>query len=210
MVKKLLVCSSLSLTLLALVVSFGMGQPKVQAQGLAPDPAAPNCYNVGGESYVRVDCNQISAFFSQKPMEPGHCYLSSGSTTAVSISVTEIDCKKVIADPSDPQETTATTTSTREEAINCDGKGDQAKLKECVEKNPLVARFTEFIDFLGIGVGVVVVTMIIIGGIQYVMAGPNPQAVSAAKKRILNAVIAFVAFLLLYSFMQWLVPGGIF
>jgi hypothetical protein len=52
--------------------------------------------------------------------------------------------------------------------------------------------------------------MLIFGGIQYTTSGSNPQAVSAAKKKILNVVIALVAYALLYSFFQWLVPGGPF
>lgn len=64
--------------------------------------------------------------------------------------------------------------------------------------------------FLAIGVGIIVAIMIAVGGIQYAASGDNPQAVSAAKKRIINALIALVAFGLMYSLLQWLVPGGIF
>ena len=58
-------------------------------------------------------------------------------------------------------------------------------------------------------VGVVVVAMIIVGGIQYALARDNPQAVSAAKQKIINAVLALVAYLSIFAFLQWLVPGGI-
>jgi hypothetical protein len=60
------------------------------------------------------------------------------------------------------------------------------------------------------GVGVVVVGVIILGGIQYTMAGDNPQAVTAAKQRIINGLIALAAFLLMFAFLEWLIPGGIF
>lgn len=76
--------------------------------------------------------------------------------------------------------------------------------------NPIVKDINMFINFLGGLVGVVVVGSIILGGIQYSMAGDNPQAVGAAKKRIINGLIALLAFLFTYAFLQWLVPGGVF
>jgi hypothetical protein len=51
---------------------------------------------------------------------------------------------------------------------------------------------------------------IIVGGIQYMTAGDNAQAVGAAKQRIINALIALFAYLLAFGFLQWLVPGGVF
>lgn len=66
------------------------------------------------------------------------------------------------------------------------------------------------INVLSIGVGVVVTIMIVLGGLQYMTSRDNPQAVQAAKTRITNAVIGLVAFVFVYSFLQWLVPGGIF
>lgn len=58
-------------------------------------------------------------------------------------------------------------------------------------------------------VGVVIVMMIAIGGIQYSTARDNPQAVAAAKARITNAIIALVASLFIYAFLQYIVPGGL-
>jgi hypothetical protein len=79
-----------------------------------------------------------------------------------------------------------------------------------VEDNCIVTRIDQFASFLAAGVGIVVTIMIIVGGIQYSLAGDNPQAVQAAKTRIRNAIIAMVALLLSYSFIQWIIPGGIF
>lgn len=80
----------------------------------------------------------------------------------------------------------------------------------CLANNPLINWIKIAINFLSVGVGVIVVIMIIIGGIQYASAGPNPQAVQAAKKRITNSLIALLAYFFVFAFMQWLVPGGIF
>lgn len=59
-------------------------------------------------------------------------------------------------------------------------------------------------------VGIIVAIMIIAGGIQYSASGGDPQAVNAAKSRIMNAIFALLAFAFLWSFLQWIVPGGIF
>jgi hypothetical protein len=59
-------------------------------------------------------------------------------------------------------------------------------------------------------VAVIVVGSLVWAGIQYGMAGPNPQAVAEARKRIRNALIALVFYIFMFSFLQWLVPGGIF
>lgn len=58
--------------------------------------------------------------------------------------------------------------------------------------------------------GLAITAAFIVGGIQYSTSGGNPTASAAAKKRIGNAVMALLALVFLYTFLQWLVPGGIF
>ena len=96
----------------------------------------------------------------------------------------------------------------------CDGTdggniSDQ-KLQECYKQNTIVKFVITVTNFLSAGVGVVIVIMVIIGGIQYSTAGGNPSAVAAAKQKIANALLALVAFIFMFSVIQWLVPGGIF
>lgn len=55
-----------------------------------------------------------------------------------------------------------------------------------------------------------IVASVIIFGIQYSASGGNPQATAKAKERINGAFIALIATLLLYAFLQWLIPGGVF
>ncbi len=81
---------------------------------------------------------------------------------------------------------------------------------QCLQDNPIVNDLNLAVDFLSGLVGVVVVGVIILGGIQYSMAGDKAEAVSAAKKRIVNGVTALLAFLFIFAFLQWLIPGGIF
>ncbi len=91
----------------------------------------------------------------------------------------------------------------------CDGSTPE-KLTNCLKTNPIVVLMQVAMNFLAIGVGVVVVTMVVIGGIQYSASGGNPQTVQEAKKKIYNAAFALVVFFFLYAALQWLVPGGIF
>ncbi|OGC80452.1 hypothetical protein A2943_00400 [Candidatus Adlerbacteria bacterium RIFCSPLOWO2_01_FULL_51_16] len=81
---------------------------------------------------------------------------------------------------------------------------------DCGDAGCFVEDIQTVVNFLSAGVGIVVVAMIIIGGIQYTMAGDNPQAVSEAKSRIKNALFGLLAYALTFAFLNWLIPGGVF
>lgn len=98
---------------------------------------------------------------------------------------------------------------------NCDTKpkddestGQGAPLTK--DNCTIVKYIITFINALSAIVGIVVVIMIVVGGIQYSASRDNPQATAAAKGRIVNAVIALVFFLFAFAFLQWIVPGGAF
>ncbi len=59
-------------------------------------------------------------------------------------------------------------------------------------------------------VGIIVVIMIIVGGIQYSAAGDDPQKITEAKQKITNALLALFVFIFMFAFLQWVVPGGLF
>ena len=88
---------------------------------------------------------------------------------------------------------------------DCNGQSSNT----CLTQSPIIKTINNVINFLAAGVGLVVIIVIILGGIQYSMAGDNASATSEAKKRIINGLIALIAFLLTYSFLQWLIPGGL-
>lgn len=67
-----------------------------------------------------------------------------------------------------------------------------------------------FINILSAMVGIVITAVIVIAGIQYSSAGNDPQKISSARNRIVNALLALVTFIFMYAFLQWIVPGGIF
>lgn len=66
------------------------------------------------------------------------------------------------------------------------------------------------IQVLSALVGIAVVISIIFGGIQYVTSTGDPQRAEAGKKRIIESLVGLVAFMLLYAFLQFVMPGGVF
>jgi Type IV secretion system pilin len=75
----------------------------------------------------------------------------------------------------------------------------------------LVATYVNpLINLLSVMFGLIAVASLIMGGIQYTTSEGDPQKVSKAKNRLTNTVIAIFAYALLYGFLQFLVPGGLF
>lgn len=81
-----------------------------------------------------------------------------------------------------------------------------AQIKNRLRDNPIIKELNKIVKFLTAAVGIVVVGAIIIGGIQYSIAGDNAEVVTRAKKRITNSVIALAAFLFIWAFFRWLIP----
>ena len=65
------------------------------------------------------------------------------------------------------------------------------------------------INMLSVLVGVAVVIGIIWGAIEVSMSAGDPQKSASGKNHIRNAIIALVAYILLFAFLQWVVPGGV-
>ena len=65
------------------------------------------------------------------------------------------------------------------------------------------------IQFLSGAIGLVIVLMIVIGGIQYITSAGDPAAVKKAKERIVNAITGLVLFVLMFAILNFLIPGGI-
>lgn len=84
-------------------------------------------------------------------------------------------------------------------------------LTPCTSSNcDLVKKYIDpLINVLAAAVGVVVTISIVVGGIQYSSSAGDPGKMQAAKKRIINAIIALIGFFLFYAVLQWLVPGGL-
>lgn len=75
---------------------------------------------------------------------------------------------------------------------------------------PIPQPVIDIANFMSFGVGIVIVGLIIVGGIQYATSGGVPQRIQAARKRITNALVALFLFIFMWAILQWLIPGGIF
>jgi len=104
----------------------------------------------------------------------------------------------------------AGTTDTCSDTTGANGKVSQTKVDKCLNQSPIVHDIQNIVNFLSAAVGVIVIAVIIIGGVQYSIAGDNASALTAAKQRITNGLIALFAFMFAWAFLQWLIPGGIF
>lgn len=95
-------------------------------------------------------------------------------------------------------------------ASPCNKKNPTAdSLNACLNENPIVKDIRTITKVLAAGVGVVITGSIIVGGIQYAAAGGNPNAVTAAKQRISNSLIALLTFMFIMAFLEWIIPGGL-
>jgi hypothetical protein len=81
--------------------------------------------------------------------------------------------------------------------------------EKCLENNPIIVWLNFFINVLAAVIGVGAVAMLIFAGVQYTTAADNPGQVEAAKKKIGAVVLGLVAFIFLYAFLNWLIPGGV-
>src|SRR5688572_24071525 len=85
----------------------------------------------------------------------------------------------------------------------------------CIKKegtgkdNPIFIYMRNIIKFIGAGVGMVLVLLVIVGGIRFTTAQGNPQAVQSAVKMIVSAVIGLIMFVLLFAIINYLLPGGV-
>lgn len=58
------------------------------------------------------------------------------------------------------------------------------------------------------GLGAAATVGVVIAGIQYMTARDNESQVAAAKQRLLNIVIGLIAWAVMWTVMNWLIPGG--
>lgn len=201
------------------LLAAGLGFAPVPASAqFTINPSQPNCFSSEATGYVVTDCT-VHAYFLGKPLENGKCYVSQ-ATMAPSITASEVSCDTINAkterdqevqqenDAKDMDAEAKQQFTSRNDSVNCKGETPD-KLKVCVQQNPVIQQFTQIINFLTIGVSVIITIVVIIGGMQYMTARNNPQAVTSAKKKIAAAIIAFAAYMILWAFLQYLIPGGV-
>ncbi len=60
------------------------------------------------------------------------------------------------------------------------------------------------------GVGIAATIGIVLSGVQYLTARDSAEQVTKAKNRLINIVIGLVVYAVMWGFLTWLIPGGIF
>ena len=66
------------------------------------------------------------------------------------------------------------------------------------------------LQILTFGIGIVGTFAIVISGIQYMTAKDNAGQMAAAKTRLIATAVGLIAYALLWAFLQWVLPGGVF
>lgn len=66
------------------------------------------------------------------------------------------------------------------------------------------------LNVMTFGVGIAGTLGIVITGIMYLTARDNEAQMTKAKSRLINIVIGLAAYAVMWAFLQWLLPGGIF
>jgi len=83
----------------------------------------------------------------------------------------------------------------------------------CTENGSNCNVFTSYINpIINVLSGVIVlvaIASIIVAGIMYSSSGGDAQKAAKAKSRIINTLLALLAYIFLYSFLQFLIPGGL-
>jgi hypothetical protein len=90
-----------------------------------------------------------------------------------------------------------------------DGKGSASITDGYMAKYCLFSKYLNpLVNLLSAVVGVVVVIGIIVGAIQFSSSAGDPQKAANGKNHIRNALIGLLAYILLYAFLQFIIPGG--
>lgn len=90
--------------------------------------------------------------------------------------------------------------------LNCDASADPDK----AEDSGLWWLLLIVVNILTAGVGVLALAGIIYGSILYTSAGGNQEQVKKAMGIFTNVAIGVIAFALMFSVLNFLVPGGVF
>jgi hypothetical protein len=86
---------------------------------------------------------------------------------------------------------------------NCIDKGDK------VENNVIIVWLSMLIKFLTVGVGIAATGGVVYGGFLYMTAQGNAGKTQKGVATILNAIIGVVLYALLFTIINFIIPGGV-
>jgi len=191
------------------------------------EAAAPKCsvQSFGGGNGGIVDCDSsIPVSDSSNGIQPDHCYelqTTSFGPVYFNMPCDQLPFNQDIQSVRCADGTTQHGTISHTKAQICKNNGgvwgDSSAARVDCKVEPttadncgIIKYILIFTDTLAAAAGIVIVIMIVAGGIQYSASRDNPQAVAAARGKIINAVMALVFFVFAFAFLQWLIPGGLF
>lgn len=196
--------------LLATVVVLASGLFFVSAQTVAAAPSKKDCYDTfnsqpyPGTDKQKKDFNKSGC---KKSGKDGFCAPVANKTGRGAAQHIECDVPAAYKPTDNPGGGDSASVGTIPEqtdpawtSSNCTSGG------AC---NLMDVYINPFIKFLSAIVGLAVVIGIIWGAIEYSSSAGDPQKVAQAKDKIRNALIALVAFIFLFAFLNWLMPGAL-
>lgn len=95
-------------------------------------------------------------------------------------------------------------------AAECDGVTTLFDWKCSGASNGILALVVTFLNWMAAGVAAAVLVGIVYGAIIYATAAGDESKAKHGIEIIRNAVIALVLYALMWSFLQFLIPGGLF
>jgi hypothetical protein len=101
-----------------------------------------------------------------------------------------------------------TDTSTCSTATGCVDVGESAASCSSMSCSFIGTYVNPAITLLSVIVGIVVVIAIIVGGIQFSTSGGDPKKAARGRKHVVNAIFGLIAYIVLYAFLQFIIPGG--
>ena len=78
-----------------------------------------------------------------------------------------------------------------------------------VRDNPIYERLIEIVNFLSVGVVLVIAISVAVSGLQYVTSRGDPNATAKAINRMVQAATALIFYVFGWAILNWLVPGGV-
>jgi hypothetical protein len=186
--------------------SSAIGTPG--AQCTTPEPSNAVCVNMPSGGVNGVTVAQLTVTYA-----PGQTSTSSSAGTST------LQCDKNGNVVPSGQANLNPGTCLPQDPCACFGTNQPAYCKtlqtsqtgsSCQSVSVISGWLDAIIKFLGLGIGIIITIVVVLGGIQYITAGGDPQGTAAAKKRIASALVALVAFVFMWAVLQFIIPGGIF
>ncbi len=187
-------------TIVVLAISFFGPINFIQGTALAVEPG---CYTPQPEdTFIKTECptENVSRAVSQFKT----CFVVNAAS-----SYAERDCDD-LSKSSDKVPEPSTTAEDANDGDLGGGAGGPCEEQPLSKDNCTIIKYIVIaINFLSAVAMMAIIGSVMFAGFQYMTARDNPQAVAAAKTRIVWALVALLLFVFGYGLLNFLVPGGV-